>query len=62
MDDSCRSPSPAMPTSLSSMSVDELSNWLKTDGGIPDKFCEAFTGKLAVLKLLSPLETCNLCS
>ena len=48
MDDSCRSPSPAMPTSLSSMSVDELSNWLKTDGGIPDKFCEAFTGKLAV--------------
>ena len=48
MDDSCRSPSPVMPTSLSSMSVEELSNWLKTDGGIPDKFCEAFTGKLAV--------------
>ena len=47
MDDSCRSPSPAMPASLSSMSVDELSNWLKTDGGIPDRFCEAFTGKLA---------------
>lgn len=47
--DSCRSPSPpaaAMATSLSSMSLDELTNWLKTDGGIPDKFCESFTGKL----------------
>ena len=53
MDDSCcvgeleldRSPSPAMSTSLCSMSVDELSNWLKKEGGIPDKFCEVFTGK-----------------
>lgn len=57
MDDSCCSPSfvpsSAMPTSLCSMSVDQLSNWLKTDGGIPDKFCEAFTGKLAVLKITS---------
>ena len=41
----CPSPSPSMATSLSSMSVNELYNWLKTDGGIPDKFCDAFTGR-----------------
>ena len=55
---SCRSPSPpsaAMATSLNSMSVDELSNWLKTDGGIPDKFCESFTGKLDDSSYLLPL-------
>ena len=57
--DSCRSPSPpAMPASLSSMSVDELFHWLKRDGGIPDKFCEVFTGKLAV-KDNSHLHLCS---
>ena len=46
-------PSMATSTSLSSMSVDELSNWLKTNGGIPEKFCEAFAGKLANIYLYS---------
>ena len=59
MDDSCCSPSPAIPTSLTSMSMDELSNWLKADGGIPDKFCKAFTGKPVVLKIALKLHvTC----
>ena len=58
--DSCvsvpNSPSMATGTSICSMSVDELSNWLKTNGGIPEKFCEAFTGKLAfVFKMLATL-------
>ena len=46
--DSCVSPvsSPSMATSLSSKSVNGLSHWLE-DGGIPEKFCEVFTGKLA---------------
>ena len=35
---------------------DELSNWLKTNSGIPEKFCEAFAGKLAfVFKMLATL-------
>ncbi len=45
--DNCWSPpAPAMAISLSAMSVDKLSNWLEADGGIPNKFCEVFVGKL----------------
>ena len=40
---------PEMATPLSAMSVDGLSNWLKTDGGIPDKYCEVFKGRLTVV-------------
>lgn len=37
--------------SVSDISIDELCNWLKINGGIPEIYCEAFEGMVSLVYL-----------